>query len=161
MSAWVVSKAHINAMVDAGMHVHYRPFHWYPKGGDVGKSPTLTQETADRVGQMLLDECIASVSYRYDEGYPTRLPGKTNAEHVIPFQYKPLMNPPTPVEVLKIISCYEYQSCEHPQWEDSEAHCFCRALRKSTIDRLPGYDEAPWGWEDKEPAGRSIWLSNS
>lgn len=149
MSAWVVSKAHINAMVHAGLHVQYRPMHWYPKGKE--GSSSLTDFNASEVGQMLLDECVKSVCYRYDDSEVTDLPGPTNAEWLIPFQYKHLINPPTLVEVLKMISCYEYQSCEHPEWEDSEAHCFCRALRKCTISRLPGYEEAPWGWDKVEP----------
>ena len=142
MSAWVVSKAHINAMVDAGLNVHYKPMHWYPKGKD--GSSSLTLETASEVGQMLLDECVKSVSYRYDDSEVTGLPGRSDAAYLIPFEYKRLFDPPTPVEVLKMIDCYGYQSCEHPEWEDSEAHCFCQALRKQMINKLPGYEEAPW-----------------
>lgn len=149
MSAWVVSKAHINAMVHAGLSVRYRPLTWYPK--DKSGPKCLTYENASEIGQMLLRECIASVSYRYKDNELTNLPGVSDAEWMIPFQYKRMVNSPTLVEALKNISCYEYQSCEHPEWENSEAHCFCQALRHNTIDQLPGYDEAPWGWEDKEP----------
>ena len=144
MSAFVVDKAHINAMIDAGLMVRYRPMHWYPEGKE--GSSSLTEINASEVGQMLLEECIKSVGYRYEDSEVTNLPGRSDAEYIIPFQYKRFANPPTPVEILKIISCYEYQSCEHPGWKTSEAYTFCRALRHSTIDRLPGYDEAPWEW---------------
>lgn len=146
MSAFVVSNAHINAMIDAGMLVRCRPFTWYPK--DKTGPKQLTYENASEVGQMLLDECIASVSCRYGEDGLTELPGPANAEWVIPYKYKRMANPPTPVEVLKLIDCYRYQSCEHPEWDDSEAHCFSKALQARTIDLLPGYDEAPWELED-------------
>ncbi len=112
MSAFVVDKAHINAMIDAGLSVRYRPMHWYPEGKE--GSSSLTEINASEVGQMLLEECIKSVGYRYEDSEVTDLPGRSDAEYIIPFQYKRFANPPTPIEILKIISCYEYQSCEHP-----------------------------------------------
>jgi hypothetical protein len=51
---------------------------------------------------------------------------------------------------LKAISCYEYQSCEHPGWRKSEAHAFCEALRDMAIGCLPGYDDAPWEINDAQ-----------
>ena len=146
MSAFVVSKSHINAIIMAGMAVRYKPLSWYH--GD--ERFVLTDETADRVGQMLLDECVRSVSYRYDDTGIASLPGRTNAEWLMPFQCHPTCNNPTPLQALKLIGCYEYQSCEHPEWETSEARSFCEALRTHTICRLPGYEEALWTWEDKE-----------
>jgi len=145
MSAFVVDKAHINAMIDAGLSVQYRPMRWYFEGEE--GSSSLTEVNASEMGQMLLEECIKSVGYRYRGSEVTDLPGRSDAEYMIPFQYKRFANPPTLVEILKIISCYEYQSCEHPGWKSSEAYAFCQVLRKCTIARLPGYDEAPWGWE--------------
>lgn len=143
MSAWVVDKAHINAMIDAGLRVKYPPMTWHHND----KPHELTAGNASEVGQMLLDECVKSVSYRYEDSKVTELLGRTDAEYLLPFEYRRFANPPSPVEILKQIDCYEYQSCEHPEWESSESHSFCQALRHCTIDRLPGYDEAPWGWE--------------
>ena len=48
-------------------------------------------------------------------------------------------------EVLKATDCYEYQSCEHPEWPSSNAHDFIQALRKDAWRLLEGYEEAPWG----------------
>ena len=148
MSAFVVGKAHINAMVRAGIGGRYGPLHWYPEGCDFEKSPTLTVETADRVGQMLLDENVKSVMARYDDCEVTNLPGRTNAEWLIPFEFVYTLERITAIETLSILACYEYQSCEHDGWKDSEAKCFCDALRKNAINRLPGYDEAPWEWTE-------------
>ena len=84
---------------------------------------------------MIWNENKRSVDYRYDEA---------NDREVYRF-------PPTkhfntePVRVLKLIDCYEYQSCEHPEWASSEAHSFCNSLRGAMIHMLPGYDDAPWG----------------
>lgn len=95
----------------------------------------LTEATAGRVGAMLLAENRRSVDHRYDE---------TELEE--PYLFTKLRGIPDPVIVLKAISCYEYQSCEHPEWATSEASRFCVALQAKMIGLLPGYDQAP-GWE--------------
>lgn len=146
MSAFVVNKSHINALLHAGMAVRYRPLTWRHNG----ESHTLTDESATVVGQMLLDECVRSVCYRYEGDSMANLPGRTNAEWLIPFEYRFTHRRPTPIEALSLISCYEYQSCEHDEWETSEAKAFCDALRHCTIPRLPGYDEAPGSWDDPD-----------
>ena len=140
MSAYVVNKSHINALVLSGLGLV-----WYHEG----KRHELTLRSADRVGQMLLDECVKSVSYRYPDDEITELPGPTDAEWLVPFKFNPVVRRPTPVQALKLLDCYEYQSCEHPGWQTSEAKAFCDVLRRNLIHRLPGYDEAPWEWEDK------------
>ncbi len=93
----------------------------------------LNRETVGRVGAMLAVENRRSMDHRYDE---------TELEDLYEFtSYKGNIDP---VAVLKAIQCYEYQSCEHPEWETSEAHEFCQALRSAAIDKLPGYSEAQW-----------------
>ncbi len=146
MSAFVVSKSHINAMIHAGLAVQYRPLTWYHNG----KAHILSNDTSNAVGQMLLDECVKSVCHRYDDSKITNLPGPTNAEWLIPFEYHFTYKRPTPIQALKLISCYEYQSCEHPEWKESEAHAFCETLRHCTIERLTGYEDATWEWTDQE-----------
>lgn len=146
MSAFVVNKTHINAMLHAGLAVSYRPLTWYYGG----THHELNDLTINAVGQMLLDECVKSVCYRYDDSEMTNLPGRIDAEWLLPFEYHFTYKRPTPVEALKLIDCYAYQSCEHPEWKESEAKSFCDALRSNTIGGLPGYEDAPWGWDDPE-----------
>ena len=148
MSAFVVDKAHINAMIDAGLSVRYRPMHWYPEGKE--GSSSLTEINASEVGQMLLEECIKSVGYRYEDSKITDLPGRSDAEYLIPFQYHLVHNIPNALHTIAITKCYMYQSCEHPEWEQSEACTFCQALISNKIADLPGYDDAPWDWDDPE-----------
>lgn len=50
-----------------------------------------------------------------------------------------------PVQVLKSIACYEYQSCLLPNWELTLAATFCKHLHAHAITLLPGYDKAEWG----------------
>jgi len=150
MSAFVLNKSHINAIIQAGLNVQHKPFTWYHKNetGEL-EHHQLTSDNADQIGQMLLDECVHSVQYRYEDSDSiANLPGPSNAEWLIPFVWKPFVKTATPVETIKNIRCYEYQSCEHPEWEGSNAHDFCEALRHCVESQLPGYDEAPWEWDD-------------
>lgn len=156
MSAFIVEKSHINAMVQAGLAAgrkYNSSLRWYYNG----EWKELDHETADEIGQMLLDENIKSVSHRYDDSPITDLPGRIDADYLLPFSHSPLSRVPTPVEALKITSCYEYQACEHSEWEASEAKAFCTALKENTIDMLSGYEEAPWEWrEELQPKPQRI-----
>lgn len=149
MSAFVVNKSHINAIIQAGLNVRYKPFTWYHKQDGELKQYKLTSSTADEVGQMLIDECVHSVRYRYEDSELSDLPGPINAEYLMPFVWKPFVRMPTPIEAIKAIHCLEYQSCEHPEWNTSNAHDFCQALRNTLEGQIPGWDEAPWEWEDQ------------
>ncbi|GHJ45862.1 hypothetical protein Cs7R123_32040 [Catellatospora sp. TT07R-123] len=93
----------------------------------------LTAATAGQVGAMLLATNRDSVNHRYDE-----------TEIEPPYLFTRVPGDPDPVVVLKAVDCYEYQSCEHPGWRDSQAREFCDALRALAISRLPGYRRAPW-----------------
>jgi hypothetical protein len=84
---------------------------------------------------MLLAENRRSVDHRYAE-----------EEWEQPYLFKRLPGVPNPVAVLKALDGFEYQACEHPEWEKSEAHAFVQALRKRAISKLPGYEEdGHWG----------------
>ena len=148
MSAWVVSKTHIDAMIDAGLHGQgpYGPLSWYTENETGGFAPhDLTRLSADEVGTMLWNENHLSVNYRYDESTPTPT-----------YRHGRLRSGPLPpVVIFKLIACFEYQSCEHPGWETSQAKRFCDALRRSEINKLPGYGEAPWGLDDADLASLS------
>jgi hypothetical protein len=133
MSAYVVDKTHIDALLTAGLT--NPPAAYYH--GD--QRHEITHQTAGTIGAMLWAENVRSVNYRYQEDEWEQVYELTELDGTI----KPLI-------VLKAISCYEHQSCEHPEWEQSEAHAFCRALQDRMIGQLPGYDDAP-GWEISDP----------
>jgi hypothetical protein len=51
----------------------------------------------------------------------------------------------TPVQILKLCDCYEYQACETGEaYYQSFAHAIIQAIRGKAWRRLPGYDEAEW-----------------
>ena len=141
MSAWMVSKRHVDYLLSAALRygkVH--PLRWYLPATTETPQPyeerrrELAPENASSVGAMLWTENRVSVNHRYNQkgGLQSyrfaRYPGDVD-----------------PVVVLKSIRCYVYQSCEHPGWEQSEARAFCDALTLACFDKLPGYDAAPWG----------------
>jgi len=155
MSAFIVDKSHINAMIQGAMSVsaRYHSTHrWYYDG----EWRELTPENANQVGQMLLDENIKSVSTRYPDSPLTDLPGGADSEYIIPFEWHIMGRIPKPIELIKITNCYAYQTCEHDEWEGSGAKVFCDSLIDSTIGVLPGYDEAPWEWREELPQDKPL-----
>jgi hypothetical protein len=172
MSAFIVSDNHIHALLTAGLdNPRYGALRWFapeseePRGDadtQAGEpwGPTaiesanrrrreLTRDTADAVGLMLLAQNYASVNYRYDEHEEEPL-----------YRFQELGCTIDPVVVFKAIDCYNYQSCESPDWEETEAYAFCQALRSKMIHALPGYDAAPWGIDDPHIFGGGIRLSS-
>jgi hypothetical protein len=132
MSAFVVSKRHIDAMVTAALDGrHGMNLTWF--GAD-GTRHEVTLATATETGAMLWATNVESVNYRYNDNEP--LLDYSFESHDVP-----------PVWVLKAIDCYEYQSCEHDGWKGSDASLFAEALRRHVVGMLPGYENAPWGIE--------------
>jgi hypothetical protein len=154
MSAWIVNEGHIDAMVYLGLQPHpdisNYPLRWEKPDGTDGQ---LDCYSTDEVGRMLLAENIRSVRHRYPDDAEGELPGPVPNPTVEGYTYQPLRarrdgQMPTPVEGLKLLSCFGYQSCETPDWEKTEAFRFCEALRHRLVASLPGYRDAPWGWPD-------------
>jgi len=119
MSAYIVSKNHIDALVTVALDWGWGQ--WTPEG-------------ADALGTMLWKENHKSVGYRYSES--AKAPTYTFKRRVVPL---------APVEVLKAIGCYCYQTCEHKGWGKSEAKRVMDDLRDFAISKLPGYEAAAWG----------------
>jgi len=159
MSAYLVDRGHIRFLVEAALML--RPesredsgLRSYYHGQERHE---VNELNADALGLMLWQECDKSVRYRYPRDNDDSLPGPIGdgprLGYVHRHGYGMNINP---LHVLSAIRCYEYQSCEHPGWQDSQARAFCRALQGLAISCLPGYDDAPWGapkgWETEPPA---------
>jgi len=151
MSAYVVGRNHIQFLVKAAHAIARQDrstFRYFHKGAwhDVDEHD-LTQNV--RVGNMLWQENIKSVSTRYPKGIQktrTKPIGETfvfgdDDVHVAFAEYRPS-------QVLKSCHCYEEQSCEHEGWNISEAHSFIRALEYRAMRHVAGYEEAEWGAPD-------------
>lgn len=157
MSAWVVSPDHIRlllqAAIDGGSTFYYG---WTEGACAPGSWHLAPDDTAalDEAARMLWDENVRSVSHRYPNDAPSELPA-ADCDSVEAaageFGWRPaysrIVRKIEPVQVLKAVQCYEYQSCEHPEWHQSRAKAFCASLKDRMIMRLAGYDEAQWGFE--------------
>lgn len=162
MSAFIVGKPHIDALVHAAaahrVGEHHSGMSWYHftvtddqgwpadmRRYEVGYSD---QESQDECGRMLWAENLRSIEYRYPDTIDNQMyPGPGGFlgwPDVEQYTCKGLRQAPDPVAILKAIECYEYQSCEHPGWRTSNAQAFCENLRRKMIVALPGYREADW-----------------
>jgi hypothetical protein len=151
MSAFEVDKTHIDVLVSAALiRRHGDTLSWY-HGEIPGTQPgemlpgrddylaalkkakrEVTRENAGMWGALLVAENRRSVNWRYEED-----------EIEEPYEFTEYAGTFNPVAVLSAISCYEYQSCEHPGWKTSEARSFCEALHAQMVRMLPGYG-TPW-----------------
>lgn len=144
MSAWMVTKTHIDVLVTAALAIEQGGLSYFWKGS--WRRADFTRQ--DEVGKMLWSENYRSVAHRYPDDL--ELPGAyLDGPGIDDYTYV-RQEKRDPVTVLKTIDCFEYQSCEHDEWEQSEAWAFCKYLRLTVITTLPGYQEAPWGISDLE-----------
>lgn len=178
MSAFMVDKEHVDLLVAVGIkgvrgrsvrpdHSWNRPS-WYATDLSRLDPETVTTAmwrmerrqidytTADEVGAMLVATNLDSIHARYPDTIeaPEETPGPIERYWEHEYRWADPRYVPTAVEALKAISCYEYQSCEHEGWEDSEAKRYCEALRDAVIHHLPGMDDAPWDWSAETIAER-------
>src|SRR5690348_7047317 len=121
MSAWIVSKAHVDVLVYAMARRE------------------LLEVTTDQAGAILWGENYRSVNYRYRETAET--PAYAFTEPPVSW---------TPDQLTKILGCYEYQACESRDWEETEAHRMCADLaasleREGANRESADADTAPWG----------------
>ena len=132
MSAFVVSNEHINALVNFGLKSTY----WDP---ETECRESIDLKTAQRVGQILLDENVRSVNYRYsDESVPTPV-----------FKFK-IGGGYTAVQIIKAAHCLDYQSCETPDWEKTLAHSILETIKSKAERLVPGYEAAAWEIRPKQ-----------
>jgi len=129
MSAWIVSKRHIDYMVTAIIHAE------------------LACESPDELGRMLWGECLASVAWRYPHHGDGERPGPAEfcdgdvAAYI--WEETPLL---TDGGLAKTLGCYRYQSCEHPGWEGSQA-CALTGKLIGSLGDVEDDESVPWGWD--------------
>lgn len=91
--------------------------------------------SAAAIASLLHAENVKSVNYRYCEN--------SDASH----DYRPVVADAfTAVEVMRAASGLRYQSCEHPDYQESPAAMVLDAIERAAIRNLPGYDDAPREW---------------
>ena len=151
MSAYIVDKEHIDAMLHAGLMYGKQYPVRFPIAGDWDNTLELNVETVHKIGKMLWMENARSVSSRYPNDKPGTWPGPAGLtlDDVLSYHYQ-ATRAITPIEGLKLIHYYRYQTCEHEGFETSDAAAFCKELEALLIRKIPGYEEAPWGWQEAQ-----------
>lgn len=131
MSAFMLPEAHIRYLVSA-----YVTFGLTIRDDDTGKPMGPS-----KIGAALYAENARSVSYRYPSE-PVKAPAFTHGMGVAINR----KDPREIAKVLKAIACYEYQSCECPDYEDTLAWRIITTLKDGVLsvlthDVFPGL---PW-----------------
>ena len=118
MSAWIVSRKHIDVIVRA-MKTHH-----------VG-----TEYTDTELGRLLWRENLLSVAYRYPEDKDGQRPGPNDFRDndVETYTYTEPHETYSKAAVKKTVDCYEYQSSEHRGWDSSIAHNLCFDLLEISV----------------------------
>ena len=159
MSAYIVDRETIQYLMQSGLEAGFRHnkgrrMRWYHDR----ESYWLDDRNATEVGQMLWEENIKSVAYRYRDTAHLGLPGPADETTYIYFHEDATVGYRwSPAQILKAADCYEHQSCEHPGWESSSAKAFIDVLRKLAWTRVPGYEEAEWGHPQVPGGVRNQW----
>lgn len=124
MSAFICSDKHISALV-----------RWASRNNMSFyiSNPTRSLRAGDEqeIVDILYAENVKSVNYRYHENDPT-----TGCV------YDPNAPLLAPVEVVKLAQSLAYQSCEHDEWELSDAFKIVEALKSAAVNKLAGYELA-------------------
>ena len=101
--------------------------------------PSLTAEgLANWIATILAEQNRRSVNYRYQELH-TEPPILLTRQEMAQGGLIPDM------AVFMALRCYEYQSCETPDWTTTTAERLCRWIKDRAITRLPGYSEGNYG----------------
>lgn len=108
MSVFQLNKAHIDALVTAGIQLDL-----------------IKPQEANTTGQMLLEQHYRSVG-RLLNNDPRPVYTATIAGFRLHY-----------VAIINLVACYEYQTCEGRGWDSSPARDWCRRLREEALHQLP------------------------
>ena len=163
MSAWICSPLHIKALAIFATNLTGHVFGRHTKTADGEWIKTQVKEfplvyldfeeaqdlsDATTVARILMTENIKSVCHRYDEEEAKYYWQELNVD-VSPADktHFPKLRL-TPIQLIKLIHCLNYQSCDHDEWDATLARKILATLEDHLIRTMPGYEEAPWGIED-------------
>ena len=138
MSAFLVSKAHIDALVSValfGVAEATALSGLWPE--TYFENTRLGVPRANLLGDRLLRENEASMKARYPRDNAEPLPFYVYSWEEV---YKPI----TAAAALKLLDCYTYQACEHDGWGTSAVKRWCDSLQSQLVTCIPGYNAAPW-----------------
>jgi hypothetical protein len=123
MSAWLVSKRHIDCLVTSGIALGL-----------------VDESDAHEVGDRFYTENCRSLMARYSDRYESD-GGTLPDPHT--YAYEPYATEDL-FFVHKQIACYRYQSCEHLEWTSSAAHDLTVSMGEKILGILGMTDDEAW-----------------
>ena len=136
MSAWIVSKQHIDALA-----------YWLDRMG--------IAHDKQKMGEMLWSENHKSIRARYgDYNHKGKFVKRPKYHYMIPQprvteSYYDDFDPQNLDQIQALVHCYTYQTCEHEGWDKSRAKRLMDRLEAQLV--MSGADwkregtKAPWG----------------
>lgn len=134
MSAYVVSDDHINALVT-----------WAANIGPSQRGASYSYNESARVYFAGNEERSAAILYTANvESVNDRYADEAVS---VGFKFKPYAKwtTLTPVVILKLCDCFDYQACEVKMYRNTIAAQMIEGIRSHAIGLLADYDAAPWG----------------
>lgn len=132
MSAFVVSDLHINVLASFAELCRVSAY-WQGQHFEFWREP-------GRLAAVLHTANVEAVNSRYRQDDVSGT-----------FRFRRVHCPAvTAVQILKALSCYEYQTCDLPAYPDTLARALVDAIRGEAIRQLPGYDAAPWDLSEQD-----------
>jgi hypothetical protein len=156
MSAWFVGTDHVDAIL-SWLDTCYRYSVPLPNG-EHQQSPSPEEWT--EIGKALLAENIASLRARYPDDWQEMVDIDVNKYRYRHDAHFVTSTRNLAITVIKLIDCLDYQSCEHEGWRDSWAKRFCDFVIGAATSKVPGYEDAPWGYNKPADAPQVIRLSD-
>lgn len=136
MSAFLVSKAHIDLLVNLDLHG--------PSDLERSQPWGLSSYSPDELGKLLWGENLRSFRTRYP-GLPKN---RSIAYSVANYEFQPPPYQLTLVEANKALHCLRYQSCETDDYETTLAAQWTNEMLSTLEHCVPGYELAPWHWSE-------------
>jgi hypothetical protein len=112
----------------------------------------------DDMAREMMSRNIHAIDYRYpgveerDRPGPTGMTDKELISEACRWALCYAINIPenvAPLTIAKLVDGYEYQACEHPEWDTCTARDWVNKIRVEVLSMLPGYDRAPWSWSEE------------
>lgn len=131
MSVIVLSPEHLNYIVNWTLQIRGSCPVWIPKTGWIRLDE---QNNAQAFLDTLLEANLNAYAQRY---------GANHTSHPA-YSFIRKFVPTDAVNLLKLLDCYDYQCADWDSYYSSPTAQSINRIRKAAIQKLPGYDAAPW-----------------
>lgn len=150
MSAFFVGIDHINAMLTAAQMGEVA----VTMPGAVGyvNCKRLDDSAMTIIGRALIEENMKSLAARYPSDWQEMLPDGFDVEAYRFEEDFCFLTRHKATDGITLARCYDYQSCEHDEYEASWAHRFLHGLVWTLAGKVPETPGRPSLWEYHKPA---------